>query len=140
MPNVNAVLRQEITRLAKRVVNATSRVTKRLVAQHRRDLAAIKRQLAATSRRLAKLEKIQPKEIVVPAELVEKSRFRADGLKSHRAKVGLSAADYGKLVGVSPLTIYHWESGKSRPRKTQLPKIVAVRGLGKREALARLDK
>jgi DNA-binding transcriptional regulator YiaG len=138
MPNVNFVLGQEITRLAKRVVKASTKATKKLVAQHRRDLAALKRQIAALTKRLARAEKIQPKEIVAPADAVEKARFRADGLKSHRAKLGLSAADYGKLVGVAALTIYHWESGKSRPRKAQLPKIVAVRGLGKREALARL--
>jgi hypothetical protein len=36
------------------------------------------------------------------------------------------------------LTIYHWEAGKSKPRKKQLPAIAAIRGLGKREALARL--
>jgi len=51
----------------------------------------------------------------------------------------LSAADYGKLVGVSGLTIYSWESGKSRPRKAQLAALVAVRGIGKREALAKLE-
>lgn len=138
MPNVNAVLNQQITRLARRVVNASSGVTRKLVAQHRRDLAALKRQIATLTKRLGLVEKKQPKEIVAAPELVEKARFRADGLKSHRAKLGISAADYGKLVGVSALTVYHWESGKSRPRKGQLPKIVAVRGLGKREALARL--
>ena len=36
------------------------------------------------------------------------------------------------------MTIYHWKSGKAHPRRAQLPRIVAVRGLGKREALERL--
>ena len=51
----------------------------------------------------------------------------------------MSAADYGKLVGVSALTIYHWESGKSRPRKAQLAVLTAVRGIGKREAMKRIE-
>jgi DNA-binding transcriptional regulator YiaG len=68
----------------------------------------------------------------------EGRRFRADGVKSHRAKLGLSALDYGRLVGVSGLTIYHWEGGKSRPRRQQLAKLAAIRGLGKREAIKRL--
>jgi transcriptional regulator with XRE-family HTH domain len=51
----------------------------------------------------------------------------------------LSAADYGKLVGVSGLTVYHWEHGKSRPRKAQLASLAAVRGIGKREAMAKLE-
>ena len=55
-------------------------------------------------------------------------------------KLGLSAKDYGKLVGVSGLSIYNWESEKTRPRDSQLAKIVAVRGMGKREALKRLEQ
>ena len=45
---------------------------------------------------------------------------------------------YGKLVGVSPLTIFNWEKGKNRPQAAQLAALVAVRGIGKREAMQRL--
>jgi DNA-binding transcriptional regulator YiaG len=69
---------------------------------------------------------------------VEGIRFRADGLKSHRAKLGLSAKEYGRLVGVSGLTIYNWENGKTRPRSQQLANLATVRGMGKREAMKRL--
>ena len=48
--------------------------------------------------------------------------------------------NYAKLVGVSGLTIYNWESGTNRPRASQLPAIAAVRRMGKREALARLEQ
>ena len=53
-------------------------------------------------------------------------------------RLGLSADDYAKLVGVSPLTVRHWEAGKARPRKAQLAALVAVRGIGKAEAMAKL--
>ncbi len=43
------------------------------------------------------------------------------------------------VVGVSPLTIYNWELGKSRPRKELLASLVAVRGIGKQEAQAKLE-
>jgi DNA-binding transcriptional regulator YiaG len=81
-----------------------------------------------------------PGPVVAAGETADSLRFRKDGLKTHRAKLGLSAKDYGTLVGVSGLTIYHWESGKSKPRRRQLPAIAAVRSLGKREALARLSR
>jgi DNA-binding transcriptional regulator YiaG len=58
-------------------------------------------------------------------------RFRAMGVKAHRAKMGLSQEQYGKLVGVSGLTIYQWESGKTKPREAQKAKWLAIRGLGK---------
>lgn len=41
-------------------------------------------------------------------------------------------------MGVSRQTIYAWERGKTRPRKSQLGAIAAVRLLGKREAAERL--
>jgi DNA-binding transcriptional regulator YiaG len=56
-----------------------------------------------------------------------------------RARLGLSAKDFGRLVGVAGLTIYSWESGKSRPRQKQLAGLAAVRHLGKREAGKRLE-
>jgi DNA-binding transcriptional regulator YiaG len=59
-------------------------------------------------------------------------------VKAQRERLGLSAADYAKLVGVSSLTIYNWEQGKTRPRQEQLAALVAVRGIGKREAIKRL--
>ena len=66
--------------------------------------------------------------------------MRFDGLKNHRKRLGLSAADFGQLVGVSGLTIYNWESGKSKPRRKQLPQIAHVRTLGKKQALAVLTE
>ena len=66
-------------------------------------------------------------------------RFSAHGLKTHRERVGLSAADYSKLVGVTAQTVYSWEQGKSKPRDEQLAALVAVRDLGMREALKRLE-
>lgn len=138
MPNVNFVLSQEITRLSKKVVNVSTRSTRNLVTQHRRDLAALKRQFASLTKRLALVEKKQPKGITAPPELLEKGRFRAIGVKAHRQKLGLSAKEYGELAGVSPLSIYAWESGKSYPRQAQKAKWLAIRGFGKREALERL--
>ncbi len=65
-------------------------------------------------------------------------RFRADGFASLRKKLDLSAADMGKLLGVSLQTIYHWEKGQSKPRASQLQGIAEARKLGKRGAAARL--
>ena len=141
MSNINAVLNDQINRLARRQVNAGTKSTRKLVTQHRRDLAALKRQMAMVLKTLAFLEAQEKKRVAeqpAPPEMGA-VRFRADGLKSHRAKLGLSAKDYGTLVGVSALTVYSWESGKSKPRKAQVAKLATVRGIGKREALQRLE-
>lgn len=60
-------------------------------------------------------------------------RFSATRLAAHREKLGLSAATYGQLVGVSGQTIYNWEQGKGRPKPEQLQNLASVRVLGKRE-------
>jgi len=140
MPNITTVLNEQIRRLARREITANTKGTRRASAQYRHDLAALKRQVADLTRRLGLVEKAQPKEEIAAApEVLEKARFRAMGVRAHRAKLGLSAKDYATLVGVSGLTIYQWESGKARPRQTQMAKWLAVRSMGRREAMERLE-
>lgn len=140
MPQVLSVLNDHVRRLARREIRSQTSKTKKAASQHRRDIAALKRTIKALASRVATLEKAsgRPAMIARGSESAENLRFRADGLRSHRARLGLSARDYGKLVGVSGLTIYHWEAGKSKPRRKQLAALATVRGLGKREAMARL--
>ena len=46
----------------------------------------------------------------------------------------LSAADFGKLLGVSAQSIYNWERESAYPRVEQIARLAAIRGIGKREA------
>jgi DNA-binding transcriptional regulator YiaG len=139
MPNINAVVNEQIRRLARREITASTKTIKRATGHYRRDIAALKRQVAQLTKLVGTLQKQMPAPSpTLPAEVLQKARLRVSGLKAHRARLGLSAKDYGKLMGVSGLTIYHWEAGKSKPRRSQLAKIVAVRGIGKREAMQRL--
>ena len=66
-------------------------------------------------------------------------RHSARSVRGQRKRLKLSAADFGKLIGVSGLTVYSWEHGKRRPRKERLAALVAVREMGRREALAKLE-
>jgi hypothetical protein len=43
MPNVNAVLNEQIRRLAHREITASTKTIKRVTAHYRRDMAALKR-------------------------------------------------------------------------------------------------
>jgi DNA-binding transcriptional regulator YiaG len=141
MPNVATLLKQEIIRLARREVNAQTKAIRKANAQYRRDIAHLKRQAAALSKQVTYLERQERKRASkkVPAANTEGRRFSARGLKTHRAKRGLSAADYATLVGVTAQTIYSWEQGKSKPRAGQFASLVAVRDFGQREALRRLE-
>ena len=141
MPNIAAVLREEITRLARKEAHAQTKTIRKANAQFRRDIAELKRRADALSKQVAYLERQERKRASkkVSAASAEGKRFSARGLKTHRQNVGLSAADYAALVGVSGQTIYSWEQGKSKPRAEQLASLVAVRQLGKREAWKQLE-
>jgi len=143
MPNVAAVLKDEICRLAKREIKAATSTTKQAVVQYRSDIAKLKRELQQQQKKTAFLEAQERNRLgqpqAVEADELEGVRFSARSVRAQRKRLGLSAADYGKLIGVSGLTIYTWEHGKARPRKAQIAGLVAVRGIGKREAVRRLE-
>ena len=141
MPNIATVLKQEIIRLARKEVNSQTKAIRKANAQYRRDIAQLKRHAAALSKQVAYLERQERKRASkgAPEASTEGRRFSARGVKAHREKLGFSAAEYAGLGGVSVQTIYNREHGKSKPRDEQLGSLVAVRDLGKREALKQLD-
>jgi DNA-binding transcriptional regulator YiaG len=139
MPNIAAVLKEEIRRLARSEIKAQVGSTKKATVQYRRDIAKLKRSLNQQEREIKRLKKqTQQGQPQTQEEPLESIRYSARSVRAQRQRVGLSAENYGKLVGVSGLTIYNWEHGTSRPRKAQLAALVAVRGIGKREALKKL--
>jgi DNA-binding transcriptional regulator YiaG len=140
MPNLTNILNEQIRRLARREITARTKGTRRLTAQYRRDIAALKRQVSSLQKTVTFLDARENKRAAEEPNPQETGylRFRVAGLQSHRTKLGLSAKDYGRLVGASGVTIYSWESGKRRPRKAQVAKLAAIRDIGKREALKRL--
>ena len=140
MPNFAAQLKSEIARIAKKESRAESAAIKKASSQHRADIAALKRRVAeleATIKRLTK-SNAMPVPIDAGKEPSPSLRFRVSGFAALRKKLGLSAADMATLLGVSAQTIYHWESGKSRPRASQLAAIAETRKLGKNDVAARI--
>ena len=147
MPTLDTVLKTEITRLARKAVRAETAALKKSATQQRAAIAALRRQLEELQRSIKEIQKRAGKLGGTDSGSASKAasaadtavRFRADGLASHRERLGLSASDLGALIGVSGSTIYNWEQRKSRPARDQLARIAAVRSLGRREALRRLE-
>ena len=141
MPNLATALKQEIQRLARKEIKSATGTTKRSSAQYRKDIAELKRQLRDLKKEVTFLRKQERKRIGKPATQAAAGtvRFSPSWVSGHRERLELSAADYAELVGVSPLTIYNWEKGKTKPQAKQLSAWAAIRGLGKREAWRRLE-
>jgi DNA-binding XRE family transcriptional regulator len=135
-------LKSEIARIARKEVRAETKALKKANAQYRSDIAALKRKLVELERALARQAKAggatRAKAVAEEASDGPNLRFRVAGFANLRKKLGLSAAEMGQLIGVSAQSVYHWETGKTRPRASQLAAIAAVRQLGKREVAARL--
>lgn len=162
MANLASALKEEIGRIARKEIRQQTAGTAKATAQIARDVAALRRQLENLQRKLSsqrtqdapgktavkkstsKKAAAKPKDAKAadaasaPAKQSARSRFSPKGLKADRERLGLSADNYGKLVGVSGLSIYNWEQGKARPRESSIVALMAIRGIGKREAAKRL--
>lgn len=141
MPNIATVLKDEITRIARREIRIETEGLKKASAQYRSEIAALKRRVATLEKQLAGLEKKTSKNTPPPVnqETDKGFRYSIKSLCAQRRRLGLSADDMGVLLGVSGQSIYKWETGASRPRQQQMAAIAAVRKLGKRDALAVLS-
>lgn len=146
MPNIATVFKAEITRLSRKEIRESSDGLRKAVAAHRAEIASLKRRLQALEAVVKRLGKSRTAERA-PSQVSGSSdeapasgqRFSAKGMATNRKRLGLSAADFGLLVGATGQSVYAWEAGKSKPRREAVAAIASLRGIGKREVVARLD-
>jgi DNA-binding transcriptional regulator YiaG len=140
MPNIATVLKQEIARIARKETRNQVASVRKATTQHRRHIALLKSHVTMLERRIASLTgRIEnQRSTATPDASDPPIRFQPKGLRSVRNRLGLSAADFAKLVGVTAQSIYNWEREVTRPRKEQLKVLAEVRAMGKRDVKARL--
>jgi DNA-binding transcriptional regulator YiaG len=120
-------------------VRAETQQLKKQSAQYRAEIAALKRRILALEQQVKRSGKTTRQATVAqPEETGRALRFSAKGLAKQRQRLELSANAVAKLLGVSALSVYNWEAGKTRPRASQLPAIAALRQMGKKDAAALL--
>ena len=140
MPNLGALLKSEITRLSRKAAREQLAPLQSASASHRRQIAKLKKQVALLEREIRTVRKTAGAGTAKP-ESTQKGpamRFVAKGLVTLRARLGLSAEAFARLLGVSAQSVYNWEHKKATPRRAQLAAIAELRGIGKKEAQARL--
>jgi len=142
MQNIAVVLREEITRLARKEIRSQTEALIKASAAYRKKIAEMKRQVSELQRKVTSLEKQVHRNIPSQGGEPDTKSFRvsAGGLQSNRKRLGLSASDYGKLIGVTGQTVYKWEQEASRPREQQMAALAALRRMGKKEARERLEE
>ena len=141
MPNLGSVLKHEIARIARREIRTQTGTAKKTSAQHRRHIASLRRRIEALEKKVTSLtgRLAEGPRTSSDDSAGNQLRFVAKGVRSLRNRLGLSAERFGRLVGVSGQSIYNWERQIATPRAEQLRLLASIRGMGKREAVARLE-
>lgn len=144
MPNLATALKQEIVRIARKEMRGELASLRKAVTSHRTDLARVKRENASLEQEVRRLRREVNRLTSAAAPAAEESsptgfRYSAERLTAARSKLGLSAPDFGLLVGASGLSIYKWERG-TKPRQKFMPAIAKAIAMGKREATKRLEE
>lgn len=162
MSSIDAAFKDEIARVARRQLRSEIVPLIKSNGRYRSEIAALKRRLAVVERQLRamdllrrRLDEVERQQRALGRRRSEaaqtqveegngedagsKRRFSAKGLANHRKRLGLSASQLARLLGVTALSVYHWESGKTKPRAKQVEAIAAIRTMGRREAVARLE-
>jgi len=141
MPNFASVLKDEISRLARKEAKRTEKSLRDSVAFLRQTILSQKKKIASLDKEVALLLResglSHSIEIAKPEE-VEKSRFSPKLIARLRAKLDLSRSEMAALVGVNPNSIFLWEKGQTSPRFAAKAKLLELRSLGKRELKKRL--
>ncbi len=136
MPNVQRILQEEITRIAKRETKvAYDDLYKRI-----QDLKTITRnqrqrieQLEGDVTKVSEELPSPDEKIAVSKKKLEESRLSGALIKKLRTRLKLSRDKFAALVGATPHTVYLWENGTSNPREKYKAKIIGLRSIGKRK-------
>jgi DNA-binding transcriptional regulator YiaG len=138
MSKLVSTLKEEIVRIARKEIRTEPAALRKASNRYRSEIAELKRQLSELERQLRKEGVGEGAAPTLESVGTGNFRFRADGLRGHRERLGVTAQDMAALLDVSVQTLANWESGKTKPRASQLEKIAAMRKLRRRDVAQRL--
>jgi len=142
MLDVGKVLKDEISRLARKEAKQVAEPLMKRTQELRNTLRAQRQEIAALRKELARKQDKITKSLIVAGSVKNgqepKVRIRSESFISHRKRFRLSQREMALLLGVSPLTISHWELGKSSPRDQNRSAFAELRNMSAREVKERL--
>lgn len=149
MTTFAASLKKEIARVARKELREEISVLRKGSSTYRSEIAELKRKIKALESKVKALSRTAPsvasKTVSKPGPTLARSKpgrkvtLGPAEFSALRQRLGFTQAQMAQLVGASALSIYKWESGQVTPRAAQIEKIMSVRKIGKREAVARLQ-
>lgn len=149
MPNLATLLKEEISKLARKEVQDQTRELVKTIKEQNARIARLEKQddqpkakakAKPKAKAKAKADKPAPAKKAAASAPKRKSKFSPASLKNNRKRLSLSQADVGVLLGTSTNTVLRWEAGSSKPREAHLPKIAALSKMGKKQAKQELEQ
>ena len=144
MPNLVAVLRDEIKRLARKEIKKTVDPLRKDNTRLKREVAALKRQVSAltttTKRLISQTAHLRQKAIDPEAKEFKEARLGPKYISALRRRLKLTREDFALLLEVSGNTVYLWENGRTSPRAEAKARLVDLRRIGVREARRRVEE
>ena len=136
MPNVAQVLKEEISRLARKEIRASCDPLRKQVQSLRRAVRSQQTTIDRLEKSLSKMVQMTATDagtsLYAPTEEKEqgsRARVSPASIRRHRHRLKLSQAELGRLLNVSTNTIVRWEQGSSRPRAQHRTALVRLRDL-----------
>ena len=138
MPDIKAILSEEIRRLAKKEIKIAVAPLVKTIVEQRKIISELKKRISILEKRnVAEATDVASDKVQV-ADETKKLRLNAAGIIRVRTKLKLTQSDFAKLLNVSTHTVSMWELGKNSPRKDARAAICALRTVGKRDLKKRL--
>ena len=127
-PSLATLLKADLTQLAARASRSIQRRVTRLQGQAR----ALRRANLEQRRGLARLERgvarLRDTAGRLPAQAGAGPTVRPAAVRALRARLGMTRERFARYLGVSPGSIFLWETGRARPRAASLARLREAQG------------
>ena len=122
--NVMAGEMRKVLRPMRRLL-LQAKVLKRAARDQRRNLASVE----------ARLDRLKTR-VALRRSRGKGPRVSADSIRSFRSRVAMTREQFARLLGVSPGSIFGWETGRTTPRGRSAARFLEVRKQGIRKVRA----
>lgn len=138
-PSLAATLRAEIRRQSQQDAKKAQKRLRKLqkqVTEMRRQAQGHAKLLQGMRRRLSGLRSGLRQ--AAPAAAGRGRQVSPQGIRGVRDRLRMTREQFAKLVGVSPGSIFGWESGRTLPRRGSLARLRELRTVGAKAARLQL--
>ncbi len=141
MSSFDAVFKQEVLRLARKVLKQEMAPLRAAIAGQRKQLGQQRIELAELRKQLKETTRVHRDEPAMagPRNDKRKPRFSAAMCKQRRESLQLTQAQFARLLGVSNLSVWKYEKDHTTPRTQTLQAFQATANLTPRTAAKQLE-